>query len=200
MKSIFLFLFCSISIVSLSQDTILLESLFIDIVEEGKYVYKYERKGKEVPFTGIAVDIGKNKNIVLSIEYLNGKPTGNSCAYNDKGMKISESSVSTEGYFDQRLIRWYESGNILLEGYYLDELEEGCWIYYYDKKEETKMSIGYYRKGEKHNIWQYWNEDGELTKKEVYYHGELTENHFPGEEGWFFEQKIDMSYLISGVS
>jgi len=113
--------------------------------------------------------------------YDQGVPVGEWVYYRPEG-QVEQRGLYWEGLLDQTWKWWYEDGslhreeqyrrgelhgvfleldsigNILVQGEYMDGLEEGLWLrHVHDYQEE-----GWYTAGVKHGVWQASSQDGQL--------------------------------------
>ena len=67
---------------------------------------------------------------------------------------------------------WYLNDNKEAEGYYLDGLKEGAWVYWFQNG--VKNSEGTFSEDQRSGLWLFYNEDGSVYKELTYANGVLN--------------------------
>jgi antitoxin component YwqK of YwqJK toxin-antitoxin module len=109
--------------------------------------------------------------------------------YYDDGLLLREENFlngNSEGIFTE----FDERGNVIIQGEYVDGLEEGLWKYQHgDHREE-----GIYRGGMRNGEWKYYYDDGQLS-----FQGSFIDDNPNGRHIWYWpngKKKDEGEYLM----
>lgn len=64
---------------------------------------------------------------------------------------------------------WWPTGQLRMEGQFVDDREEGVWSFY--NPQGVKLCSGPFDAGRRHGVWTFWNERGEKAEQVLYVHG-----------------------------
>ncbi|MFH0895832.1 MAG: hypothetical protein V2A54_15460 [Bacteroidota bacterium] len=149
-------------------------------------VLKYENDSlkKDAPETvkhDIKTDYYRNGNIKIVGSYLNNVPDGLRRDYSidgkvtsstmfKEGVIIAEGVVDNAGFRQGLFKEFYETGELLAEGYYKDNKRVGEWKYYH-KNGKTEQ-VGKYGNAEKpQGLWKWYYPSGNLRREESFERG-----------------------------
>lgn len=164
-----LFLLCAASGYLFAQDTITIyyDNNWVEISNKNDAVY-YRKAFQESKNVWTAHDYYMSNKIQMTGAYKSKKFTskqGHFTYFYENGNTLSEGN-----YVDDKLVGlwnyWYDNGQKKSVGEFSEGLEEGVWEYWYENG--TKLSAGLYLKGEKIGVWNYYYEDGKLKGTETY--------------------------------
>jgi antitoxin component YwqK of YwqJK toxin-antitoxin module len=120
-----------------------------------------------------------------------GNPEGPWKWYYANGNVHREESFRN-GLSDGPYTEFNESGTVLVQGEYVDGLEEGFWKYEYgDTRQE-----GSYSAGKRNGLWQYFYDNGQLS-----FEGSYIDDNPNGRHTWYFPdgKKRDQGEYLMGL-
>ncbi|MFT6844298.1 MAG: antitoxin component YwqK of YwqJK toxin-antitoxin module [Flavobacteriales bacterium] len=84
----------------------------------------------------------------------------------ERGFLLGEGIVDEQGYYQGYWKHYYDTGELLSEGHYIDGKKDKLWKYYFlDGKIEQQ---GYYRVGKTTGDWILYYQNGAIKRKEEY--------------------------------
>lgn len=121
-------------------------------------------------FSGFAVDSFYSAKITLIQEYVLGSLIRSFKLHNNSSI-LSITLYNEKGHREGEYVEYSPKGDIVIHGQYLDDEQEGVWIYFTNNRIEK---MGTYKKGKKEGNWLYYNEHGDAILEEQYKNGQLV--------------------------
>lgn len=120
-----------------------------------------------------------------------GKPIGKWILYYENGNLWKEESYR-DGLKDGLVTEFDSIGNIISEGEYFEDMEEGKWIY----NSGYHRIEGNYRSGMRNGIWKQYYQNGQLS-----FEGDFINDNPNGKHIYYWEngRKKDEEFYVNGI-